>query len=68
MPYRIRKVRNKNCYSVRNLKNRKLVSKCTSRNKAKSQLRLLYALDYNKDFLLKTSSDKSSNNVTRKKN
>lgn len=48
MPYKIRKVRNKPCYSVTNLVNKKKVSKCTTMKKAKKQLRLLYSLDYQK--------------------
>lgn len=46
MPYVIRKVRNKNCYSVKNKVSKKVHSKCTSKEKAKKQLRLLYGLEY----------------------
>lgn len=48
MPYKIRKVRNKNCYSVKNLHTNKRVAKCTTLIKAKTQMRLLYALDSKK--------------------
>ena len=50
MPYKSRKVRGKNCYRVFNMKTRKVFSKCTNKEKAKRQLRLLRALQYNKSF------------------
>ena len=48
MPYTIRKVPGKNCYSVRRKgkgKGSSLRSKCTTLEKAKRQVRLLYALE-----------------------
>lgn len=59
MPYTLRKVPGKNCYRVskkikrgkRNTKSKRVFSKCTSRKKALSQLRLLRALQYNKSFV-----------------
>lgn len=61
MPYRIRKVRNKDCYSVKNLKTNKLSSKCTTRKKANKQIRLLYSLDYNQQRqLYKTSKNRKT--------
>ena len=60
MPYKIRKVRNKNCYSVKNLHTNKRVAKCTTLKKAKAQLRLLYALDYEKA--------RAGKNKTKKRN
>jgi hypothetical protein len=58
MPYTIRKIPNKKCYRVskktNNLKHRrktkKIFSKCTTLEKAKKQMRLLRALQYNKTF------------------
>lgn len=37
MPYTLRKVRNKNCYSLKNKNTGKIYSKCTSKDKAKKQ-------------------------------
>lgn len=51
MPYSIRKIRNKKCVKVFNIKTRKIFAKCTTRKKAKSQLRLLNAIHYNKNFV-----------------
>lgn len=52
MPYTIRKVRGKNCYSVKKPKGtkRRVLSKCTSIKKAKAQVRLLNAIDHNPKF------------------
>ncbi len=46
MPYTIRKVRNKNCYSVKNSETKQIKSNCTSLKKAKSQVRLLNAIEH----------------------
>jgi hypothetical protein len=65
MPYVIRKVRGKNCYSVKkklnknnktSKKGRTLFSKCTSMKNAKSQLRLLRAIEYGKNFVPRKSA------------
>lgn len=50
MPYISRKVNNKNCYSVYNKKTKRKFSKCTTKKNATRQLRLLRALQFNKDF------------------
>jgi len=50
MPYSLRKVKNRRCYSVKNLKKNITFSKCTSKLKAKKQIRLLRAIQYNKSF------------------
>lgn len=50
MPYSICKKRGRNCYSVVNRKNGRVLSRCTSREKAIKQDRLLRALLYNKTF------------------
>mgnify|MGYP001226494165 FL=1 len=52
MPYTIRKVRNQPCYKVYNKKTKKVHAKCTSREKAQKQIRLLNAIKYNKKFKL----------------
>ena len=51
MPYTIRKVSNKNCYKVMNKKTKRVFAKCTTKEKAKKQLRLLNAVEYNKNFV-----------------
>ena len=65
MPYTIRKVPNRNCYSVKkaktkakakgnakgNAKGRQTFARCTSKAKAKKQVRLLYALENNPNFI-----------------
>jgi len=51
MPYKTRKVRNKNCYTVyKNKGKRKVFSKCSTKKNAEKQIRLLRALQFNKNF------------------
>ena len=45
MPYAIRKVRNKNCYSVTNKETGQVKARCSSLKNAKAQVRLLYGID-----------------------
>jgi hypothetical protein len=59
MPYRLRKVRGKKCYSVSNKRTKRVFSKCTTKNNAKKQLRLLRAIIYNKSFKLRKQTKKS---------
>ncbi len=57
MPFKTRKVRGKNCYTVYKAKGkRKVYSKCTTKKKAQKQLRLLRAIIFNKNFKLNTNS------------
>ncbi len=58
MPYGIRKVRNKNCYSIFNKKTKRKFSKCSTLENAKKQLRLLRAIQYNKKFVLRTRKNR----------
>lgn len=60
MPYSMRKVPRKNCYRVskryskklaKTRKTRKVFSKCATRDNAIKQMRLLRALEFNKDFV-----------------
>jgi len=51
MPYKTRKVRGKSCYTVKNYKKKKTFSKCTTKENAIKQMKLLRALQYNKDFI-----------------
>lgn len=47
----MRKVNKKNCYRITNRKSKKVFSKCTTKKNATKQLRLLRAIQYNKDFV-----------------
>lgn len=53
MPYTIRKVRGKKCYSVKKTKGKRHLTKsrCTSLKKAKAQVRLMNAIDHNPSFV-----------------
>ena len=57
MPYSIRKTK-KGCVQVYNRKTRKIYSKCTTKNKAEKQLRLLRALESNPKFSARNTSRK----------
>lgn len=46
MPYTIRKVKNRNCYLVKNIDNDKIHAKCSTLENAKKQYRLLNAIDH----------------------
>jgi hypothetical protein len=50
MPYRSRKVRGKACYRVTNKDNKKIFAKCTTKENAKKQMKLLRAIQFNKNF------------------
>ena len=62
MPYSIRKVKNKTCYKVYKPKSkkgsRKVFSKCATKKNALKQLRLLRALQYNKNFVFRKRTRK----------
>jgi hypothetical protein len=53
MPYKTRKVRGKNCYRVYNRKSKRVFAKCTSKENAIKQMRLLRAVENNKSFKLR---------------
>ena len=59
MPYSIRKVTNKACYKVFNNRTKRIFSKCTTKTRAKKQLRLLRAIDNNPNFVLKNRTRKT---------
>lgn len=61
MPYTIRKVNNKNCYRNMNKRTRKVFAKCSTHKKALLQLRLLHALQFNKNFVLRKRPKNGSN-------
>tara|TARA_Y100000593_G_scaffold92609_1_gene184802 strand:- start:152 stop:337 length:186 start_codon:yes stop_codon:yes gene_type:complete len=43
MPWKVVKVPHKNCYKVVTIKTGKIRAKCTTKSKAKAQVRLLYS-------------------------
>lgn len=45
MPYLIQKVRNKNCFKVINKETGRILARCTTREKAEKQIRLLHMID-----------------------
>lgn len=49
MPYTVR--RRKRCFQVVNRKSKRVYSKCTTKTKANKQIRLLRAIQYNKNFV-----------------
>lgn len=51
MPYGMRKMTKRNCYKVYNKDNKKVFAKCATKKNATKQMRLLRALQYNKDFV-----------------
>jgi hypothetical protein len=67
MPYRTRKVNGKPCYRVFNKSNKRVFSKCATKENAIRQLRLLRALEFNKNFTPnKKSRSRSSGRRSRK--
>lgn len=65
MPYTIRYLRKKRCYSVINSKTKKVFSKCTTRQNAQNQSRLLRAIKYNPDFVKKLRNTTRKNRIPR---
>jgi hypothetical protein len=53
MPYTVRKVRNKPCYRVSNKKTKKIYAKCSTKENAKKQVKLLRAVENNPKFVEK---------------
>lgn len=60
MPYFIRKVAGKKCYRVTNKKTKKIFAKCSTMKKANRQLRLLRAIENNKNFVPYSSIRRTS--------
>jgi hypothetical protein len=60
MPYKSRKVPKKNCYRVTNRKTKRVFAKCATRENAKKQLRLLRAIEYNKNFVPRNKTNRKS--------
>ena len=63
MPYTIRKVRNKKCYRVTTSKTKRVLAKCTTMEKAKKQVRLLRALEVNKEFAKKVRATRKKRKI-----
>ena len=66
MPYTIRKVRNRPCYSVKNRQTKKVFAKCTSKVNALKQKKLLRAIKYSRNFRNKLRLSKKNNKSTEK--
>lgn len=50
MPYKTRKVRNKNCYKVYNQKTKRVFAKCTTKKKARKQVNILKEIMIDEGF------------------
>lgn len=66
MPYILQKVKGKKCWRVKNKYTKKVFAKCSSLKNAKSQLRLLRAIEFNKSFKLKSKPRGSRKTMRRK--
>jgi hypothetical protein len=65
MPYTIRKVPKKNCYRVTNTKTKRVFAHCASKKHAESQVRLLRAVENNKNFVLRPEKRRVTRKVRR---
>lgn len=63
MPYKIVKNRCKNTFRVINSKTKKIKAKSTTLKKAKKQIRLLYLLEKNPTFKIKTKKLRKKNKI-----
>lgn len=67
MPYKTIKVKGKyNCYRVINSQTKKAFSKCSTRKNATRQMRLLRALQFNKNFVPYSRNKKSFTRKNKK--
>jgi hypothetical protein len=68
MPYKTIKVKGKyNCYRVINTQTKKAFSKCSTRKNATRQMKLLRALQFNKNFVPNIKSRTRKNTRKNKK-
>jgi len=67
MPYAIRKVPRKKCYTVYNKETKRVFARCTSKENATKQSRLLRAIMFNPGFV-PTNRNNPRTRVTNKKN
>ena len=63
MPYTMRKVPRKNCYRVINKRTKRVLSKCSTKENAQKQIRLLRAMLYNKSFKMRNRTRKNTSSV-----
>lgn len=66
MPYAIRKVRNRSCFTVYNKNSKRVFAKCTTKKRAEKQIRLLHAIENNKNFVPLVQSARRLGKRTRK--
>ena len=66
MPYATRKVRGKDCYKVYNKKSKRVYSRCATKDNAKKQIRLLRAIENNKNFVPNRSTSTSTSTMKNK--
>lgn len=66
MPFTMRKVRGKSCYTVKKKKRgtqgKRVFSKCTTKENAKKQLQLLRAIIYNPRFQKRNRTQRNRRN------
>lgn len=67
MPYAIRKVPRKKCYTVYNKETKRVFARCTTKENATKQSRLLRAIMFNPGFI-PTNINNPRTRVTNKKN
>jgi hypothetical protein len=66
MPYKTIKVKGKyNCFRVINTQTKKIFSKCSTRKNTTRQMRLLRAIQFNKNFVPNINS-RTRKNISRK--
>lgn len=56
MPYLLKKTRGKSCWRVLNKYTKKVFAKCSTKENAEKQIRLLRAIEFNKSFKLRPKS------------
>ena len=67
MPYKTRKVRNKPCYKVYNAKTKKVFAKCTTKEQAQKQMRLLRGIENNRAFATRVKQSRIAARRTMKR-
>lgn len=63
----MRKTYRKNCYRIINRKSKRVFAKCATKENAMKQLRLLRALQFNKNFVYNPAKRVRPKNVTQRK-
>jgi hypothetical protein len=63
----MRKTYRKNCYRITNRKTKKVFARCATKENAIKQLKLLRALQYNKNFVYDPTKRVRPKNVTQRK-